>query len=220
MAFKSLVASDSVARYVNEEMLREPDVQKRLRAETAGIPHGGMQISSDQGALLSLLVKLIGAKKAIEIGTFTGYSALCVALALPADGKLIACDISEEWTAIGRRYWREAGVAGKIDLRLAPALKTVETLLLQGGAGTFDFAFIDADKEAYDAYYEGVLKLLRPGGLIAMDNVLGSGPNSESADYDPATSKMHALNLKIRDDARVDAMIATVGAGFMLVRKR
>lgn len=220
MAFKSQVRSDAVAQYVNETMLHETDVQRRLRAATAQLPVGGMQISADQGALLAFLVRMLGARRALEIGTFTGYSTLCVAMALPADGRLIACDVSAEWTTIAQRYWKEAGVADRIELRLAPALETLAALQQQGAAGSFDFAFIDADKVAYDAYYEAALKLLRPGGVIAMDNVLGSGPNTDNVDYDPATSKMHPLNMKIRADQRVDAMLATVGAGFMLVRKK
>jgi predicted O-methyltransferase YrrM len=151
-----------VERYVTQEIARETPVQKRLRAETARLPQGGMQIGADQGALLALLVRSIGARMALEIGTFTGYSALAVATALPADGKLVCCDKSEEWTAIARRHWKDAGVGEKIELRLAPALETLAALEHEHGAGSFDFAFIDADKGAYDAYYEGCLRLLRP----------------------------------------------------------
>lgn len=219
MAFKSLVGSDAVASYVNEAILHDTDVKRRLRAETAKLPMGQMQISRDQGALLALMAKIVGAKRALEVGTFTGYSAMCVAEALPADGKLVACDVSEEWTGIARRYWREAGLAERIDLRLGPATATLAKMIEAGEQ--FDFAFIDADKETYDAYYEAALKLLRPGGVMAMDNVLGNRPKDvEPAAYDPATSKMHALNMKIRDDQRVEAMIATVGAGLMIVRKK
>lgn len=219
MAFKTLLSSQAVARYVNVDMLHETDVQKRLRAETAKLPRGGMQVSADQGALLALLVKLVGAGRVLELGTFTGYSALCMAMALPPHGRLIACDVSREWTDIARRYWAEAGVADRIELRLGPAMQTLQQMLANGAAGTFDLAFIDADKENYDAYYEACLKLVRSGGLIVMDNVLGPR-HTDQAEYDPANTSMHALNMKIRDDNRVDAMIATVGAGFMLARKR
>ena len=220
MAYKSILRSDAIARYVNVDMLHETDVKRRLREETAALPNGQMQISADQGAFLELLVKLLDAHRALEIGTFTGYSALCIASALPADGMLIACDISDEWTSIGRRYWREAGVADKIDLRLAPANNTLAALLSGGSAGTFDLAFIDADKEAYEGYYETSLKLLRNGGLIVMDNVMMAPRGSEPATFDPVQSPMHALNLKVRNDTRVQSMIATVGGGFMLARKR
>ena len=179
-----------------------------------------MQIGPDEGALLALLVRLIGAKRTIEVGTFTGYSALSVAQALPEGGKVIACDVSEEWTAVARRYWREAGLADRIELRLGPAAETLKALLEAGGAGSFDFAFIDADKSGYDAYYELCLRLIRPNGLIAVDNVLWSGAVVESKKRDADTAALRALNLKIRDDARVDAALLTVGDGLMLVRKR
>lgn len=220
MNFKSLLRSEPLARYINVDMLHETDVQRRLRDETARLPNGGMQISPDQGAMLSLLVGLVGAKKVIEIGTFTGYSALCMASALPADGKIICCDISEEWTNIGRRYWREAGVDSKIDLRLAPAQQTLDRLLAEGQSNTFDLAFIDADKDPYPQYYESCVQLVRPNGLIVMDNVL-MGRGADPATFDPATQGgMHALNMRVRNDDRVEAMIAIIGAGLMLARKR
>ena len=209
-----------VERYVGEEITLETPVQKRLRAETARLPQGGMQIGADQGALLALLARSIGARTALEIGTFTGYSALAVATALPPDGRLFCCDRSEEWTAIARRYWKDAGVDGKIDLRLAPALETLAALERELGAGSFDFAFIDADKPAYDAYYESCLRLLRPGGLIALDNMLWSGNVADSKKHDADTDALRALNAKIRDDARVDSCLLTVGDGVMLARKR
>ena len=211
---------EAVERYVALEIAHETPVQKRLRAETAPLPLAGMQIGADQGALLALLAKLVGARRAIEIGTFTGYSALAVASALPADGKLICCDVSEEWTAIARRYWREAGVADKIDLKLAPANDTLAALLRAGGAETFDFAFIDADKTNYDAYYEACLKLLRPNGAIALDNMLWSGKVADRSVHDDDTDALRALNAKISDDRRVDACLLTVGDGVMLARKR
>ncbi|HEY7944947.1 MAG: O-methyltransferase [Burkholderiales bacterium] len=211
---------DAVERYVAQEIARETPVQRRLRAETAGMPHGGMQIGADQGALLALLAKLVGARRALEIGTFTGYSALAVASALPPDGKLICCDVSEEWTGVARRYWQEAGVAERIELRLAPASDTLAALLRQGGADTFDLAFIDANKASYDAYYEACLKLVRPGGAIALDNMLWSGKVADPAVHDEDTDALRALNAKIRDDTRVDACLLTVGDGVMLARKR
>jgi predicted O-methyltransferase YrrM len=209
-----------VDRYVMRDISRETSIQRRLREETSGMLHGGMQIGADQGALLALLVRSIGATMALEIGTFTGYSALAVAEALPPNGKLVCCDISEEWTAIARRYWKEAGVAERIDLRLAPALTTVASLEKERGQGSFDFAFIDADKSAYDAYYEGCLRLLRPGGLIALDNMLWSGEVANPKPRDADTAALRALNAKIRDDARVDCCLLSVGDGVMLARKR
>ncbi len=220
MAFKTLLKSESLARYVNVDVLHETDLQRRLRAETAKLPQGGMQISADQGALLSMLIALLDARRVIEIGTFTGYSALCMAAALPPEGMLIACDISEEWTRIGRRYWKEAGVESKIDLRLAPAQQTLDALIAQGQSNTFDLAFIDADKDPYPSYYEACLQLVRKNGVIVMDNVL-MGRSPDASQFDPAKDgTLHALNMTIRNDDRAEAMIATVGAGFMIVRKK
>lgn len=218
MAFKSLLGSEDLSRYVNEALVQETEVQRRLRAETARLPGAGMQISADQGAFLAFLVRLTGARRALEVGTFTGYSALCIASALPAEGELVACDVSEEWTGIARRYWQEAGVASRIDLRLAPAQETLAALV-EAEPATFDFAFIDADKEAYGAYYEAALALLRPGGLVALDNMLPDGVWDE-AERGFMARAVRPLNLAIRDDARVDAVPATIGAGMMLARKR
>jgi predicted O-methyltransferase YrrM len=215
---RSLVPA-KVERYVTEEIARETSVQKRLRAETARLPQGGMQIGADQGALLALLARSIGARMALEIGTFTGYSALAIAMALPADGKLVCCDKSEEWAAIARRYWKEAGVAEKIELRLAPALETLSALEGERGTGSFDFAFIDADKPTYNAYYEACLRLVRPGGLVALDNMLWSGAVANPKIHNADTDALRALNAKIRDDARVESCLLTVGDGVMLVRK-
>ena len=219
MPKRSLVP-DFVEQYVSHVITHESPLQQRLRAETARLPQAGMQIGPDQGKLLALLVHLIGARRALEIGTFTGYSALAVAAALPADGKLIACDISAEWTRIARRYWDEAGVSGRIELRLGPARDTLAALIRDGAAGSFDFAFIDADKTGYDAYYEACLTLLRPGGLIALDNMLWNGAVADPRVQDPDTSALRALNVKIRDDVRVESCLLTVGDGVMLARKR
>jgi caffeoyl-CoA O-methyltransferase len=203
-----------------DEATRETPLQQRLRAETARLPNARMQISPDQGALLALLARLTGTRRALEVGTFTGYSALAVAAALPDDGRLIACDVSEEWTRVARRYWREAGLAAKIELRLGPAAETLAALLHDGQGGSFDFAFIDADKENSDRYYELCLRLLRPGGLIAVDNALWHGTVADPAVQDDETNAIRALNRKARDDDRVDACLATVGDGLLLARKR
>jgi caffeoyl-CoA O-methyltransferase len=220
VAFKSLLGSEGLARYVNQTLVQETGLQRRLRAETAQLPAAGMQIAADQGAFLAFLVRLIGARRALEVGTFTGYSALAMALALPEDGRLIACDISEEWTSIGRRYWEEAGVSHKIDLRLGPAGGTLEALLEEGRGGTFDFAFIDADKTGYDVYYERVLELLRPGGLVAVDNTLWEGKVADPTETDPDTEAIRAFNLKVRSDERVTLSLVPIGDGLTLARKR
>ena len=195
-------------------------VQRRLRDETQRLPHARMQIGPDQGLLLGLLVRTIGAQRVVEVGTFTGYSSLAMALALPSGGRVLCCDVSEEWTAIARRYWKEAGVESRIDLRIGPARDTLTSLLAQEGPGSQDLAFIDADKTSYDAYYELCLKLLRPGGLITIDNVLWSGQVADPKVTDPDTTALRALNLKIRDDSRVDACVLTVGDGVTVARKR
>jgi len=213
---KNPFLSDEVDHYVTETVTRETDIQKRLREETNRLPQRQMLTSADQMAFLAVLVRLTNAKRIIEIGTFTGYSALAMALALPDDGKIIACDISKEWTDIAKRYWLEAGVADKIDLRLAPAAETLATL----EAESFDFAFIDADKAAYDGYYESVLKLLRPGGAIAFDNMLWGGAVADPSEQDTQTRALRNLNAKLRDDERVDACMLTIADGIMLVRKR
>jgi predicted O-methyltransferase YrrM len=199
---------------------RESDVARRLRAETATLPQAGMQIGPDQAAFLALLVRSIDARRCIEVGTFTGYSALAVASALPASGQLVCCDISKEWTDIARRYWDEAGVGARIDLRLAPAGDTLQDLLARGGAGQYDFAFIDADKDGYDGYYEACLSLLRSGGLIVLDNMLWSGRVADANQHDADTDAIRTLNAKIHSDPRVDASLLTIGDGVMLVRKR
>ena len=220
MSRRTITVDDDLYRYLVDHSLREHPAQTALRAATAAHPHAGMQISPEQGQFMALLVKLIGARRAVEIGVFTGYSALSVALALPDDGRLIACDVSDEYTRVGRPYWEQAGVARKIDLQLAPARATLDARLAAGEAGQYDFAFIDADKASYDAYYERCLQLLRPGGLIAIDNTLWSGKVAHPAAGDADTEALQALNAKLRDDARIDVSLLPIGDGLTLARKR
>ncbi|MEH2165391.1 MAG: class I SAM-dependent methyltransferase [Nostoc sp.] len=220
MPKQSIGLDNQLYNYLLSVSLREPEILGRLRQETANHPRSVMQISPEQGQFMSLLVQLIGAKKTLEVGVFTGYSSLSVALALPPDGKIIACDVSEEFTAIARRYWQEAGVADKIDLRLAPALETLDGLLATGQAETFDFAFIDADKENYDAYYERSLQLVRPGGLIAIDNVLWSGQVADEQNQDEGTQAIRALNEKLHHDERISLSLVPIGDGLTLAIKR
>jgi predicted O-methyltransferase YrrM len=220
MAGRSLPLSDRLQAYVDQHGAREHPVQAELRAATAGMKHALMQIGPDQGSFMAMLVRLIGARRTIEIGVFTGYSALSVALALPEDGKIVACDVSEEWTAMARRYWEKAGVARKIELKLAPALETLEQLIAEGEAGRFDFAFIDADKKSYPAYYERCLTLLRAGGLVAVDNTLWSGAVLDTADHSADTVAIRAFNDAVARDERVDVALLTVGDGLTLARKR
>ncbi|MDM7946409.1 MAG: class I SAM-dependent methyltransferase [Oceanibaculum nanhaiense] len=212
--------TEDLRAYLIGSSVREPALLTRLREETASLPAGGMQISPEQGQLMRLLVELTGAKRCLEVGTFTGYSALCVAMALPADGTLVCCDVNAEWTGIGRRYWQEAGLDHKIDLRLAPATETLEALIADGEAGSFDFAFIDADKGNYDRYYEAALTLLRPGGLIGVDNVLWGGSVINAAKQDEDTLAIQALNAKIAKDERVTPAMIPIGDGLTLARKR
>ena len=220
MAAHRSLLTEAIDRYLGTVVVHETPLQKRLRAETSKLPEAAMQIGADQGVFLAFLARLIGARRAIEVGTFTGYSALCVASALPSDGRLVACDVSEEWTAIAKRYWAEAGVADRIELRLAPARETLAQLKKRDGAGSYDFAFIDADKAGYDAYYEACLKLLREDGVIVLDNMLWSGRVADPDVHDADTDAIRALNTKIHADARVDASLLTIGDGVMLVRKR
>jgi caffeoyl-CoA O-methyltransferase len=212
--------SVSVDEFVAEIMSRETDVQRKLRAETARMAWGGMQVSPDQGALLALLVRLVGARRAIEVGTFTGYSALAIAGALPPDGKLICCDVSAEWTKVARRAWKDAGLDDRIELRLAPAERTLRALVKDGEAGKFDFVFIDADKETTDTYYELGLTLVRAGGLIAIDNALSNGRVANPRTRDTDARAMRAVCLKTRDDARVDCALVNIRDGLLLARKR
>ncbi len=221
MSTRTINLTDEIVDYLINVTVREPELLARLRAETAEHPDGQMQISAEQGQFMRLLIEITGAYRAIEIGTFTGYSALCVALALPPEGELIACDVSEEYTAIARRYWQEAGVADKIDLRIAPALETIDALLAEGQAESFDFAFIDADKTNGDNYYERCLKLLRTGGLVAIDNALSAGRVVKPTDAEsPVPGMMDALNRKISTDDRVTSSLVPIGDGLMIARKR
>ena len=220
MTDRRLVITDDIHRYLVEHSVREPAVLARLRAATSSLPLASMQIGPEQGQLMALLAKLVGARRCIEVGVFTGYSSLAVALALPEDGRILACDVSEEWTAIARRFWREAGVEHKIELRLQPAVRTLEELLAAGGAGRYDFAFVDADKPAYDTYYELLLKLLRPGGLMALDNTLWSGAVVNPNEREPNTVALRALNDKLHRDERIDVSLLPVGDGLTLARKR
>ena len=220
MASRRTEITDKVYDYLLANSVREPPVLARLREETATMPMAIMQITPEQGQFMALLVELIGARRTLEVGTFTGYSALSVALALPADGRVVTCDISEEFTAGGRRYWAEAGVADKIDLRLGPAEETLDALIAEGLSGAFDFMFIDADKQGYDAYYERGLALLRPGGLIAIDNVLWHGAVADPDNQEEETRAIRALNRKVQADERVGISLVPIGDGLMLARKR
>ncbi len=220
MSGKFLSLDDRLYEYLQAVSLREPDVLRQLRDETSTLPMAQMQISPEQGQFLALLVQLMNASKTLEIGVFTGYSSLCVALALPPGGKVVACDISEEWTRIARRYWAAAGVAEKIKLRLAPALETLDELIADGQAETFDFAFIDADKTNYESYYERALTLIRAGGLIAVDNVLWSGHVADAQEQEPDTVALRAFNLKLRQDERVALSMIPLADGLTLALKR
>ncbi|MCI0523650.1 MAG: class I SAM-dependent methyltransferase [Acidobacteria bacterium] len=216
-----LALTEQIYAYLMNNSLREPDALRRLREETiASNPWAQMSVSPIQGQFMMLLLKLIGAVKALEVGVFTGYSSLCTALALPPQGRVVACDVSEEWTSVARRYWAEAGVAGKITLRLAPAVETLDALLRDGQAGTFDFAFIDADKQSYDNYYERALKLVRKGGLIVFDNMLWYGKVADPNAQDEDTVALRALNAKLHNDDRVFNSLIAVGDGMQLAIKQ
>ena len=220
MSNKTIGISDELAAYIVKVGTREPEVLARLRDETAAIPQHGMQIAPEEGAFLAMLVELTGARRCIEVGTFTGYSSTAVALALPEDGLLVCCDVSEEWTAVARRYWDRAGVAEKIDLRIAPAADTLDELLADGEQAAYDFAFVDADKTGYDGYYERLLRLVRPGGLIAFDNTLWGGKVLEQDARDLDTRAIQALNAKLADDERVTLCLLPLADGVTLARRR
>jgi predicted O-methyltransferase YrrM len=217
---RNVQVNDTLYRYILEHSVREPEVLRELREETAKLPQAGMQIGPEQGQLMGLMARLVGARRCIEVGVFTGYSSLSVALALPADGRIVACDVSEEWTAVARRYWRKAGVDAKIDLRLAPAVETLDGLIAAGEAGRYDMAFIDADKGGYLAYYERCLALLRPGGLILVDNTLWSGDVADPANTKPDTVSLRAFNAALHRDERIDLALLPIGDGVTFARKR
>jgi predicted O-methyltransferase YrrM len=219
MAFKILPITDDIYRYVLDHSLREHPAQTALREATRSHPHAMMQIAPEQGALMAMLVKLMGARRTIEVGVFTGYSALTVALALPAGGRVLACDVSADYTRIGKPFWQQAGVADRIDLRLAPAIQTLDACVAAGECGAYDFAFIDADKSSYDAYYERCLQLLRPGGLIMIDNTLWGGDVARPAQT-PDTRALQVLNDKLQHDERIDLCMLPFCDGVTLVRKR
>lgn len=215
----TLQLTPQVYEYLQQNSLREPDVLIKLRQQTHTMSMSQMQISPEQGQFMRLLIELMGAKKTLDIGTFTGYSALSVALGLPKDGKVIACDINGEWTKIAKKYWEMAGMADRIDLYLAPAIETLTHLMETGAKNTFDFAFIDADKKNYDNYYELSLQLVRPGGLIVIDNVLWDGKVADNAIQDDNTNAIRQLNAKIKEDQRVSISMLPIGDGLTLVRK-
>lgn len=220
MSNRTFTLSDALYDYLTSVSLREADVLHRLREETAKLPRAGMQVAPEQGQFLALLVQLVGARRCLEIGVFTGYSTLCVAAALPADGHIIACDVNQEWTAIARRFWQEAGVAERIELHLAPALETLDRLLAENRADTFDFAFIDADKPNYANYFERSLRLVRAGGLIAIDNTLWYGRVADPANHDEETEAIRAFNRNLHTDTRIDLSLVPIGDGVTLARKR
>lgn len=205
--------------YLQEHSLREHPVLRELREATSGMKHAGMQIAPEQGQFMALLARAVNARRAIEVGVFTGYSALAVALALPPEGRLVACDINEEWTSIARRHWEKAGVASRIDLKLAPAQKTLDALIAAGESGTYDFAFIDADKSRYLAYYERCLALLRKGGLVVVDNTLWSGKVADPSASDEDTAALRVFNEAVHGDARVATSLLPIGDGVTLALK-
>jgi len=219
MSKKTLCVTEQIYQYLLQDTVREPEILRRLREETATDEMARMQIAPEQGQFMTLLLHLMGARRCLEIGVYTGYSSLVTALSLPADGLLVACDLSEKWTAVARRYWQEGGVAGKIDLRLGPASETLDLLLAEGATESFDFAFIDADKRHYDHYYEQCLRLVRSGGLIAIDNALWGGSVADSSREDEETRAIRALNRKLRDDQRVDFSLVPIADGLALARK-
>lgn len=219
MTNQTLGLEPQLYEYLLSVSLREPEILAQLRQETAQHPMSMMQIAPEQGQFMALLVQLIGAKKTLEVGVFTGYSSLVVALALPPAGKVVACDVSEEFTAIARRYWQQAGVSDKIDLHIAPAMETLDKLLAAGETGSFDFAFIDADKSNYEGYYERSLQLVRPGGLIVIDNVLWSGRVADPEIQDNRTTKIRAFNEKLHQDQRVSLSLVPIADGLTLARK-
>jgi predicted O-methyltransferase YrrM len=220
MAARSIGLDDAVWRYVLDVTVREPPLLHRLRDETAKLPEAGMQIAPEQGRFLAFLIELLGVKRYLEVGVFTGYSSLTVALALPADGRIVACDRSDEWTRVARRYWAEAGVEHKIELKLGPGVDTLAALVAGGERGHFDFAFFDADKESSLAYYERGLELVRPGGVLAFDNALWSGRVADPSNDAASTKSLRELNARVCNDERVTASLVPIGDGLLFARKR
>jgi caffeoyl-CoA O-methyltransferase len=220
MSNKSINLTDTLHQYLLDSSLRESETLKSLRQETAQLPTANMQIAPEQGQFMALLVQLIGAQNTIEVGVYTGYSALAVAIALPGNGQILACDISEEYTSVARRYWQQAGVSEKINLQLAPAIETLKGAIDSGKGSSFDFAFIDADKESYSEYFELCLTLLRPGGLIAVDNVLWDGAVVDKQKQDVDTCAIRAFNQQLSSDDRVDISMIPIADGLTLARKR
>lgn len=218
MANASIGLSEDLHTYLVHIGVREAEVLRRIRDRTAPLPEHGMQIAPEQGAFMSLLVRAIGARRCLEVGTFTGYSSTVVALAMPPDGRLVCCDVSREWTDMARQAWADASVEDRIELRLGPAIETLDRLLAEGAAGSFDFAFIDADKPNYDGYVERALRLVRPGGLIAIDNVLWGGRVADASVDDESTNAIRALNDKLAADPRVDLAMVPIGDGLTLLR--
>ena len=220
MSNRTIDLTDTLYDYLLSVSLRETDLQRRLREETSTLSMARMQISPEQGQFMALIARLVAARRCLEVGVFTGYSSLAVALALPEDGRIVACDVSEEWTSVARRYWAAAGVADRIDLRLAPAIDTLDELIAAGDAGTYDLAFIDADKTSYLAYYERALVLLRPGGLLMTDNTLWSGRVADPEVGDADTVALRHYNEHLHRDARIDLSLVPIGDGLTLARKR
>jgi caffeoyl-CoA O-methyltransferase len=220
MSNRSAFLPDHINDYILNTTLREDPVLRDLRATTDKHPQADMLSGADQVQFLQLLVRLTGAKRCIEVGVFTGYTSLAIAMAMPPDGRIVSCDVSDEFTSIGKPFWKRAGVDRKIDLRLAPATQTLDALIASGESGTYDFAYIDADKSGYDAYYERLLLLLRPNGVIGIDNVLWSGEVAVESNQDEDTAALRALNAKIGKDERVDEVLLAIGDGLTIVRKR
>ena len=219
MSKKTICITEELYDYMLSVSLREPEILRDLREETAQYENANMQIAPEQGQFMAMLVKMLGARRTLDVGVYTGYSSLCIALALPEDGRVVGSDVSREWTEVARRYWRKAGVEDKIELHLGPAQETLENLLANETAA-FDFAFIDADKASYDAYYEQCLQLLRPNGLIAIDNVLWGGAVADETQQDADTRALRSLNAKLHSDERVDISLLPIGDGLTLARKR
>jgi predicted O-methyltransferase YrrM len=220
MASRTFGLDPEFLQYYRSIATREPEILRELRRETSANPMAMMQIAPEQGQFMAFLVKLLGAKNTLEVGVFTGYSSLAVALALPEDGRVMACDVSEEYTEIARRYWEKAGVSEKIELRIAPAVETLDELIATGRGETFDFAFIDADKSNYDRYYEQCLQLVRSGGIIAIDNVFWGGKVADSNPSDNRTALIRSLNEKIHRDERVEISVIPIGDGLTLAMKK